>query len=176
MDRVTAYAIQAIKGMMTGIGFCSDQEFLQAAHSLAVALGRNYAIVGSGASFTYVNGETKLVANGQRENIARVGSLGPIPNAQKVDGFRRTLVSVTDLVQLFGSTLFRSDGVYVETPLPSGATLVSRIGVNTPQRLYSFDLDALERHSRRIQLEYTGSPKLDMSPMIEGVREISITG
>ena len=187
MDRVTAYAIQVIKSMMAGIGFCSSQELTQAAHSLAVTLGRNYAIVDSGASFTYVNGETRLirakpgtgyvsVANGQREKIAQVGSLGPIPNAQKVDSFRRTLVSVTDLVQLFGSTTFRSDGVYVETPLPSGATFVTRIGVNTPQRLYSFDLDALERHSRRVKLEYAGPPIFDTSPMIEGVREISITG
>ena len=187
MNRVTAYAIQVIKSMMAGIGFCSSQELMQAAHSLAVTLGRNYAIVDSGASFTYVNGETRLirakpgtgyvsVANGQREKIAQVGSLGPIPNAQKVDSFRRTLVSVTDLVQLFGSTTFRSDGVYVETPLPSGATFVTRIGVNTPQRLYSFDLGALERHSRRVKLEYAGPPIFDTSPMIEGVREISITG
>jgi hypothetical protein len=42
--------------------------------------------------------------------------------------------------------------------------------------LYSFDLGALERHSRRVKLEYTGPPVFDMSPMIEGVREISITG
>ena len=63
MDRVTAYAIEVIKSMMAGIGFCSDQELLQAAHSLAVTLGRTYAIVDSGASFTYVNGET---ANGRR--------------------------------------------------------------------------------------------------------------
>jgi hypothetical protein len=187
MDRVTAYAVQVIKDMLAGVGFCSSQELMQAAHSLAVTLGRNYAIVDSGASFTYVNGETRLVrakpgtgyvsvANGQRERIAQVGSLGPIPNAQKVDSFKRTLVSVTDLVQLFGSTIFRSDGVYVETPLPSGATLVTRIGVNTPQRLYSFDLGSLERHSERIRLEYAGSPVFDMTPMIEGVREMSITG
>ena len=77
----------------------------------------------------------------------------------------------------YGKTcIFRSDGVYVETPLPSGATLVTKIGINTPQRLYSFDLDALERHSERVKLEYAGSPVFDMSPMIEGVREISITG
>ena len=118
------------------------------------------------------------VANGPHKKIALVGSLGPsrIPNAQKVGSFRHTLVSVADLVQLFGSPVFRSDGVYVDTPSPTGATLVTRIGANTPQRLYLFDLDALRRHSECMQLESIGSPRVNMPPMIEGVREISITG
>ena len=74
----------------------SDAQVGAAADILSGLLGRDYAIVDSGASFTYVNVKTTLVrcrpgsgyvsvANGQREQIAQVGSLGPIRNAQKAN-------------------------------------------------------------------------------------------
>ena len=164
----------------------SDAQVGAAADILSGLLGRDYAIVDSGASFTYVNGKTTLVrcrpgsgyvsvANGQREQIAQVGSLGPIRNAQKVNSFRRTLVSVKDLVELFGSVVFREDGVFVATQVPGEPLLLTRIGVNTPQRLYSFELDSLEGHHKRVLATLPSASNAEVLYVSEGVRRLSVT-
>ena len=111
------------------------------------------AIVDSGASYTYVTRHVKLanerpsngvvaVANGQLERITSVGTLGPLQGVRKVNSFQRTLVSVRDLVEQFGSVRFDDQGVHLVTD--SGKS--TRIGATLPNRLYSFDLDALARH------------------------------
>jgi hypothetical protein len=115
----------------------------------------NCAIVDSGASFTYVHAKQALerarpgsgyvrVANGQREAITEIGELGPLTGAQKVGSFTRTLVSVSDLTEQFGVVIFDKNAVHVGS---EDGALITKIGDLTPQRLYSFDLDALEGHA-----------------------------
>ena len=118
------------------------------------------AIVDSGASFTFVTKGVQLedsapgvgrvwVANGQSEGIAESGKLGPL-SAKKVNSFERTLVSVRDLVDLYGGVLFNSSGVHVVSESAARQTISTQIGEATTARLYSFDLPALERHDLKL--------------------------
>jgi len=186
LGQVHQLALSVIHDFMRGCHDYSNAQIGAAADTLSSLLGRDYAIVDSGASFTYVNGKTILtrcrpgsgyvsVANGQREQIAQIGSLGPIRNAQKVNSFRRTLVSVTDLVELFGSVTFRADGVFVETQVFDEPLLSTRIGVNTPQRLYSFELDSLKEHHKRVLATLPSASKAKALYVSEGVRGLSVT-
>ena len=186
LGQVYQLAFSVIHDFMRGRHDHSDAQIGAAADTLSSILGRDYAIVDSGASFTYVNGKTTLtrsrpgsgyvsVANGQREQIAQVGSLGPIRNAQKVNSFRRTLVSVTDLAELFGSVAFRADGVFVETQVPGESLLSTRVGVNTPQRLYSFELDSLKEHHKRVLATLPSASDAKALYVSEGVRGLSVT-
>ena len=121
------------------------------------------AIVDSGASYTYVAGTQELTnvrpgrgrvkcANGQVERVAKIGDLGPLRGARKVQSFDKTLVSVTDLVEQFGRVVFDTDGVAVETKGgESKESLSTYIGKPTANRLYKFDLEALERHQAKVR-------------------------
>ena len=123
--------------------------------------GRTYAIIDSGASRTYASALEQLtdclpgggvvsVANGQCERIVETGTLGSISGARRVNSFKRTLVSVTDIVQQFGSVLFDKDGAYLLSVSTLGTPIISQIGQGTPERLYSFDGAALTAHAKRM--------------------------
>ena len=113
------------------------------------------------ATYTFVTENTKLgdplpgrgtvwVANGEEERIAEIGSYGPLVG-RKVRSFPRTLVSVRDLVDRFGSVYFDDKGVHVISPLTNtGEYMSTTIGLPTQSRLYSFDLDKLVEHSRSL--------------------------
>ena len=118
------------------------------------------AIVDSGASGIYVSKGVQLenvqpgqgsvsVANGVREAIAEVGDLGPLKGAQKVNSFSRTLVSVSALAKQFGGVFFDNKHVFVASTA-TAEPHVTKIGDMTESRLYSFDLEALEQHARRV--------------------------
>ena len=118
------------------------------------------AIVDSGASCTYVTAGVQLqdakaggghvwIANGQREKVKEVGRLGPLPNCNKVEGFQRCLISVTDLIEGFGSVVFNSAGVHV-CGLHGGKEICTKIGSCTSNRLFSFDLEALKGHHEKM--------------------------
>ena len=81
LGQVYQLAFSVIHNFIRGCHDHSDTQVGAAADTLSGFLGRDYAIVDSGASFTYVNGKTKMercrpgagyvdVANGQREHIA----------------------------------------------------------------------------------------------------------
>ena len=127
------------------------------------------AIVDSGASCTYVTDGVELwevrsgrghvwVANGRREAIAQEGKLGPIWGAKKVPSFARTLVSVRDLVEQFGTVVFDKEGVHVVSIDKEGelreclrsrrGSVSTTIGAPTKQRLCSFDIEALVDHTQ----------------------------
>ena len=89
------------------------------------------------------------VANGVREAIAEIGDLGPLKGAQKVNSFGRTLVSVFALAKQFGGVFFDDKHVFV-TSATTAEPHVTKIGDVTESRLYSFDLEALEHHARRV--------------------------
>ena len=129
------------------------------------------AIVDSGASCTYVTDGVELwevrsgrghvwVANGRREAIAQEGKLGPISGAKKVPSFARTLISVRDLVEQFGTVVFDKEGVHVVSIDKEGdlreclrarrGSVSTTIGAPTKQRLYSFDIEALADHAQRV--------------------------
>ena len=119
------------------------------------------AIIDSGASCTFVTADVELgdsrpgegsvsCANGQKEEIAEVGSFGPLRRAQKVLSFPRSLISVMDLVEQFGEVCFNADGALLQTECDVGKLLVSTIGKATEERLFSFDLEALQRHADRL--------------------------
>ena len=118
------------------------------------------AIVDSGASGIYVSRGVQLenvqpgrgnvsVANGVREAIAEIGDLGLLKGAQKVNSFGRTLVSVFALAKQFGGVFFDDKHVFV-TSATTAEPHVTKIGDVTESRLYSFDLEALEHHARRV--------------------------
>ena len=120
----------------------------------------NYAIVDSGASFTYACGRESLtntspgigyvrVANGESEKVGLIGQMGPLGGVRQVTSFQRTLVSVKDLVEQFGPVLFNNEGVYLASTDATGHSIITRIGSCTPERLYSFDIAALTSHSRK---------------------------
>ena len=91
-------------------------------------------------------------ANGQQEQITEIGSYGPIAGAQKVLSSPRTLVSVADLVEQVGITVFdRKGGFVCSGGSFSEGNVVTRIGSLTPQRLYSFDLPSLQRHCSEME-------------------------
>ena len=107
------------------------------------------AIVDSGASYTYVPSGVELqneragvgavsVANGRVEPVSAIGDIGALRNVRKVDSFTRTLVSVRDLVEQFGTVSFTRRGVFIRRRGKN-----SLIGEPLPNRLYSFNLDAL---------------------------------
>ena len=119
-------------------------------------------IVDSGASRTYVGGDTPLedetpgvgwvsVANGQREPIAGIGTYGSITGARRVGKFPRTLVSVTDLIEQFGSVIFDTKGVHVLTRVPGAGPLATTIGSRTASRLFSFDAPSLTVHAEALR-------------------------
>ena len=117
------------------------------------------AIVDSGESFTFVTDKVQLsnpmpgngkvwVANGQSEDIAEMGGLGPLM-ARKVKSFDRTLISVRDLVDKYGGVYFDAEGVHLITHI--GEDLVcSTIGAANSQRLCSFDLKGLQDHHDKV--------------------------
>ena len=139
-----------------------------------VALSLYRAIVDSGASHTYVGKNVRLqdalpgkgvvwVANGKSENIVEEGRLGPLLNAKKVMSFSRSLISVRDLVDQYGGVWFDADGVHVVTlrggesgvaDLVGGRNAtVTKIGMPTSARLYSFDIEQLEAHHRDVDID-----------------------
>ena len=114
------------------------------------------AIVDSGASFTYVTAAEVLdnakestsavwVANGQREAVLREGDIGPLRGVKQVQSFKRSLVSVADLVEQFGGLFFDAAGVHVVSPSADGV-VVTTVGIPTKNRLFSFNVDALSAH------------------------------
>ena len=129
---------------------------------MAVALGAwtDRCIVDSGASYTYATEDTPLtnvrpgygsvtVATGRREAIKEMGDLGALKNVRRVSSFTRTLVSVRDLVDQFHRVIFDGDGVLVES---ADGQIRTRIGLPTPNRLYSFDGSALSRHAAAVEV------------------------
>ena len=130
--------------------------------SALIAIGdRSYTIIDSGASRTYAGAHERLsdcspgggvvsVANGQCERIVETGTLGSISGVRRVNSFKRTLVSVTDIVQQFGSVLFDKDGAYLLSVSVLGTPIISQIGQSTPERLYSFDGTTLTAHAKRM--------------------------
>ena len=126
-----------------------------ALRSLDAARLRN-AIVDSGASFTYVTAAERLdnprdstsavwVANGMRERVAQEGDIGPLRNVKQVRSFKRSLVSVADLVDQFGGLFFDQRGVHVVSK-KAGNLVSTTIGLRTPNRLFSFNIGALSKH------------------------------
>ena len=110
----------------------------------------------SGASFTYVTAAEVLdnakestsavwVANGQREAVLREGDIGPLRGVKQVQSFKRSLVSVADLVEQFGGLFFDAAGVHVVSPSADGV-VVTTVGTPTKNRLFSFNVDALSAH------------------------------
>ena len=132
----------------------------QEAHTRA-AIAR--AIIDSGASGTFVPGAVVLsnvrpgrgavsVANGQREAIAQIGNLGPLKGVQKVNSFRRILVSVMQLCKQFGPVIFTDKGVQIASQGgPGEKFIVTTIGRPTPNNLLTFDLKALCEHAKALQ-------------------------
>ena len=94
------------------------------------------------------------VANGQRERIAEVGSLGPLENVQKVNSFTRTLVSVADLVEQFGIVIFDAEGAHIASNWGDEA-IITQVGRSTEDRLYRYDGKALERHIVRLPATFS---------------------
>jgi hypothetical protein len=141
------------------------------------------AIVDSGASFTFVTDKVQLsnpmpgkgkvwVANGQSEDIAEMGRLGPLM-ARKVKSFDRTLISVRDLVDKYGGVYFDDEGVHLITNL--GEDLVcSTIGAANDQRLYGFDLTGLQEHHDKVSKLIAASS--DTSCCKGGALEVDATG
>ena len=155
---VASEATEALSGAHGGV---------RTAQLLRLVVQLRDAIVDSGASHTYVSKLVELwnsrqgkgcvwVANGRREEVSQIGDLGPLIGVRKVDSFTRTLVSVRDLVDQFGSVVFDSKGVHLrtcETDATTGAAgscVDTQIGRPTIQRLYSFDVEALIKHAARI--------------------------
>ena len=91
------------------------------------------------------------VANGQKEMVVETGELGPLRGVRKVASFERPLISVTDLIERFGPVVFNASGVHLATELGEGEVCVTTIGHATPNRLFSFDQEALELHEERLQ-------------------------
>ena len=126
---------------------------VRALHAAAL----RHAIVDSGASFTYVTLDEHVsnakpsssvvgVANGQREKVLCEGDIGPLTGVKQVASFKRSLVSVTDLVEQFGGLYFDDQGVHVVSKCDSGM-IVTTIGLPTKNRLYSFNIECLKQHA-----------------------------
>ena len=147
------------------------------------------AIVDSGASYTFVTDKVMLervlpgvgkvwVANGQSEPVAEIGSFGPL-TARKVRSFDRTLVSVRDLVDKYGGVYFDNSGVHVVTTVGE-KFITSTIGAPTPERLYSFDLQGLMQHDKKVKAKDLkdldwNAPHLDLSSVGSGASACSCT-
>ena len=130
------------------------------------------AIVDSGASHTFVPPTVGLsdvrqadigvsVANGEVERIKSIGNLGPLKDVRVLEKAAYALVSVRDLVELFGGVYFNDDGVFVVPKFSTdemgklvasgGKGELSCVGrpTGTKNRLYSFDLGKTLGHMRR---------------------------
>ena len=115
----------------------------------------------SGASQTFVTTAVKLlnaqpcsgtvrIATGMTEKIVEKGELGPLKGALKVNSFTRTLIGVRDLADQFGGVYFDSKHVYVVSK-KDDKVISTKIGEATKARLYSFDLEALEKHVKEFE-------------------------
>ena len=74
------------------------------------------------------------------------GDIGPLTGVKQVASFKRSLVSVTDLVEQFGGLYFDDQGVHVVSKCDSGM-VVTTIGLPTKNRLYSFNIECLKQHA-----------------------------
>ena len=76
------------------------------------------------------------------------GDLGPLKGARKVNGFSRTLVSVSEVTKQIGNVLFTRTpkAGFVITTLGDGSLVATRIATAIAQGLYKFDLSGLQRH------------------------------
>jgi hypothetical protein len=119
------------------------------------------AIVDSGASQTFVTKAVTLlnaqscsgtvrIATGMTEKIVEKGELGPLKGALKVNSFTRTLIGVRDLADQFGGVYFDSKHVHVVSK-KDDKVISTKIGEATKARLYSFDLEALEKHVKEFE-------------------------
>ena len=137
-------------------------------HCMSATSPYSYAIVDSGASYTYSNPQQDLenmvpgvgyvrVANGVSEKVDKIGHMGPLKGVRRVTSFQRTLVSVKDLVEQFGPVLFNRDGVYLASRGMENKSFITKIGSCTPERLYSFDISALTTHSARMRAAHIPS-------------------
>ena len=135
---------------------------LKALVSESQAAAMQDSILDSGASQTYVTGKVKLdnavpgdglvkVATGRRERISESGDLGPLKGAMKVDSFARTLVSVMDVAEQVGAVEFTPKAAFVINEV-GGEKLRTQIAMATKSRLYSFDVEALEKHVERLKV------------------------
>ena len=106
-------------------------------------------------------------ANGQREPIAGIGTYGSITGARRVGKFPRTLVSVTDLIEQFGSVVFDTKGVHILTRVPGAGPLATTIGSRTASRLFSFDAPSLTVHAEALRSAGVGaSDPEDLRPRL----------
>ena len=80
-----------------------------------------------------------------RERVAKEGDIGPLRNVKQVRSFKRSLVSVADLVDQFGGLFFDQRGVHVVSK-KAGNLVSTTIGLRTPNRLFSFNIEALSKH------------------------------
>ena len=133
---------------------------LIASQAIASHVRRHYTILDSGASHSYGDRHAKLtntrpgtggvlVANGVREMVTEVGSLGAVPEVQRVLSFSRSLISVSDITDLYGSVIFNSSGASIISNAidsTTGLPFSTQIATRTPERLYEFDGAALSRH------------------------------
>ena len=87
------------------------------------------------------------LSNALRKNITEVGSLGSMRHVQKVPGFTRTLVSVRDLADQFAGVYFDKGHVYLVPECAMTNIPMHRIGDATANRLYTFNIKALDRCS-----------------------------
>ena len=150
-----------VKDILTQFAELLVSEFAESSDFWGTAMSASLldAIVDSGASFTFVTDKVQLsnpmpgkskvwVANGQSEDIAEMGRLGPLM-ARKVKSFDRTLISVRDLVDKYGGVYFDEEGVHLITHL--GEDLIcSTIGAANAQRLYGFNLTGLQDHHDKV--------------------------
>ena len=89
---------------------------------------------------------TVKTANGQLEKIVEEGDLGPLKGARKVNGFSRTLVSVSEVTKQIGNVLFTPKAGFVIAVRDDGSLVATQIATATAQGLYKFDLSGLQRH------------------------------
>ena len=120
------------------------------------------AIVDSGASSHFVTANTHLenvrspegakvmTAGGRTESINEIGDIPvtegvKMTDCKKVTSFPHSLVSVSKLCMIVGCVAFDNTHVYAVST-KGGKTGKTPIGDVTSNRLYSFDLRALQRH------------------------------
>ena len=148
MRKVVEVALSAAKRALAG------------ALERALSAWASRCIIDSGASHTYCTGDVPLtnvrpghghvtVATGKHEKIVEFGELGALKDVRRVASFTRTLVSVRDLVEQFGSVRFDETGAHIVDPSGEVSTCIGRPTCN---RLYSFDGAALMEHTRRVAL------------------------
>ena len=136
---------------------------LRASHKVQKGICR--AIVDSGASSHFVTADTHLenvrgsngakvmTAGGDTESINEIGDITltegvKLTDCKKVTSFPHSLVSVSKLCQIVGCVAFDNMHVYAVST-KGGKTGKTPIGDVTSNRLYSFDLRALQRHCEK---------------------------